>query len=81
MRRKRIHKGLLERENMKTKLGPEGSNNLTKERKKCKQEAHLVLLHSSQCTMDHSRKMSWKSLSIAPATCTSLERREDFFFL
>lgn len=80
VRRKRIHKGLLERENMKTKLGPEGSNNLTKERKKCKQEAHLVLLHGPQCTMDHSRKMSWKSLTIAPATYTSLKRKEDFFF-
>lgn len=76
--RKRIHKGLLERENMKIKLGPEGSSNLKRERKKSKQEAHLVLLHSPQCTMDHSRKMSWKSLS--PATWTSLKRKEDFFF-
>lgn len=81
VRRKRIHKGLLERENKKTKLGAEGSNNQTEERKKCKQEDHLVLLHSPQHTMDHSRKMSWKSLSIAAATCTSLMRKEDFFFL
>lgn len=45
-----MHKGLFERENLKTKLGAEGSNNLTRERKKGKQEAHLVLFHCPQYT-------------------------------
>lgn len=50
---------------MKTKLGAEGSNNLTMERKKYKQGACSVLFHCPLYTMDHPRKMSWKTLSKA----------------